>query len=101
MLLLLLPPPYGGWTGTGGTESAAVAGALLLLQMIYLLNRNDLADAQGKELLRKTVYWWCLNDYLKQHAALTKFVLLMVDNNRSLPIIGAPPGMELYDSLRV
>lgn len=60
--------------------------------VIHTLARNDLADGESRELLRQVVYYDCLHDHLVQHPSLTRFALLMVDNRRSLPIIGMPPG---------
>ncbi|KAL8453593.1 hypothetical protein Emag_001812 [Eimeria magna] len=61
-------------------------------KVIHLLSRNDMSDPDTRELLRKIVYWSCLHDHLVHHPALTRFALIMVDNRRALPIIGAPPG---------
>ncbi|KAL8425192.1 hypothetical protein Efla_004267 [Eimeria flavescens] len=60
--------------------------------VIHFLSRNDMSDTESRELLRRIVYWSCLHDHLVHHPALTRFALIMVDNGRSLPVIGAPPG---------
>lgn len=60
--------------------------------VIHLLSENDARDSESKELLRRIVYWCCLHEHLLKNPNLTRFALRMVDNKRSLPILGVPPG---------
>lgn len=60
--------------------------------VIFLMNGNDMSDAESRELLRLIVYWSCLHEYLQQNPGLTRLALMMVDNRRALPVLGIPPG---------